>query len=506
MATNCPYENDGVPGAPPPPPEPTPPFSNSLPSTSQQPSPSSFLPPPYHYRSQPDEWWNIPVLDNQDAINGSLFGYINYFDASPPPPPPLGLGASPFAPFVQPAMPPPSQQQLRYPSQPDEELNNIPALGNNDAMNASLFGDYFDASPPPPLSLSATPVAPFVQPAMPPAPHYSQQPPAMVTMGETQYCYSGAAPEHALLPEAPPPPAAEPAKPAGPRRRGRPRGSTAKSKSKSKVANTAAAAGRRQQEAATASAIIVRQDTETVGAGSAEEEKEEEQEVVEYADTNIPGVRFVPTDVEIIWYLRRKYRGQKMPVDFIQEFDVFEDHPDKIQEKYGKGQEGVWYVFSSRNRRYKNGTRPGRSVGKVGFWKSTSIEKDVKDENNNNAKIGRTNELTFMLGHQPKGTSTPWRIKEYRMEEYQKYPNPSSMLLDPWVLCKLYRTKDKPADQHDVDQPDEGDEHVGDANGGGGQDTIDGIHPPNGPEQELGTEEHCYFSLDDFIHGDPKDQ
>lgn len=79
------------------------------------------------------------------------------------------------------------------------------------------------------------------------------------------------------------------------------------------------------------------------------------------------------------------------------------------------------------------------------------------------------------------------------------------------MICKLFRTKGAPADQHDVpvqagDQPDEGDEHVGDANGGGGQDTIDGNQPLNGPEQELGIEEDHYFSLDDFTHGDPKDQ
>ncbi|XP_044402309.1 proline-rich receptor-like protein kinase PERK14 [Triticum aestivum] len=305
MATNCPDENDGVaghPGAPPPPlaqrtPAPDP---NSLPSTSQQLSPSFFLPPPCNYPSQPDEWSNISAPDNDDAINASVFSYIDYLNASLPP----LSDATPFAPSVQPPLPPPSQQQQhRYPSQPDEE-SSIPALGNNDAMNASLFGDYFNASSPPPPS-SATPLAPSVQPAMQ-VPHYIQQLPAMATMGETQYYYPGAAPEHAVLPEAPPPPAVQSAKPAGGRRRGRPRGSTAKSKSKSKVANTAAAAGRRQQEAATASAIIARQ--ETVGAGSAEVE-EEEQKLVEYADTNIPGVRFKPTDAEIIWYLERKYHG-----------------------------------------------------------------------------------------------------------------------------------------------------------------------------------------------------
>ena len=79
--------------------------------------------------------------------------------------------------------------------------------------------------------------------------------------------------------------------------------------------------------------------------------------------------------------------------------------------------------------------------------------------------------------------------------------------LDPWVICKLFRAKDPPASQHDLpvqagDQPDEGDEHASEANGRGGED---GNQPPNGPEPELGME-NCYFSLDDFTHGDSKDQ
>lgn len=176
-------------------------------------------------------------------------------------------------------------------------------------------------------------------------------------------------------------------------------------------------------------------------------------------------------------------------------------------EKNGNSEEGVWYVFSSRDRKYDNGSRPLRSVGTVGFWKSSGKEDDVLDKNN--VKIGKVNTLTFKLGRQPKGTSTPWRMTEYRMEKYQEAPNPSSKLLDLWVLCKLFRAKDPPAGQHDVpvqagDQLDEGDEHAGEANGGGGEDTIDGNQPQNGPEDEPGIENY-YFSLDDFTHGDPKD-
>ncbi|OEL13638.1 hypothetical protein BAE44_0025343, partial [Dichanthelium oligosanthes] len=48
-----------------------------------------------------------------------------------------------------------------------------------------------------------------------------------------------------------------------------------------------------------------------------------------YADTSPSGVRFKPTDEELIFYLRLKHAGvQKMPVDFFKEVDVYHVHPE----------------------------------------------------------------------------------------------------------------------------------------------------------------------------------
>ena len=51
----------------------------------------------------------------------------------------------------------------------------------------------------------------------------------------------------------------------------------------------------------------------------------------QYADTSAVGVRFHPTDQQLIGYLRIKYAGQQMPVKFFKDFDVYQAHPMAIK-------------------------------------------------------------------------------------------------------------------------------------------------------------------------------
>lgn len=100
-----------------------------------------------------------------------------------------------------------------------------------------------------------------------------------------------------------------------------------------------------------------------------------------------------------------------------------------FSEKIGKSADMTWYVFSPRRRRYRCGSRPARSIGSVGYWKSNTKETDVLGVDGR--AIGKVNTLTFELGRQPKGAPTPWKMKEYRIPENQEKPSPdgSSMLV-----------------------------------------------------------------------------
>ena len=101
-------------------------------------------------------------------------------------------------------------------------------------------------------------------------------------------------------------------------------------------------------------------------------------------------------------------------------------------EELGDSINGSWYVFSPRQRKYPNGSRPTRSVGNVGYWKSNGLEASVVV---NSIEIGKVNSLTFMLGHQPKGDKTTWKLTEYRIQEYQL--DPPSKLVTKYVHYTL---------------------------------------------------------------------
>ncbi|PNT74665.1 hypothetical protein BRADI_1g20063v3 [Brachypodium distachyon] len=311
------------------------------------------------------------------------------------------------------------------------------------------------------------------------------------------------------------------------RRRGRPRGSTkpmlankAAAKPKPKHAKSArqipaAPTPEPDQEQPTTEQPVASATTptvageeeeeaeEAVGTSSegAEQEKGEDEEEVEYAATDLPGVRFHPTDTELIGYLRRKYGGRRMPADIVKDFNVFQHHPSTVQEICGDSIDGSWYVFTPRNRKYEDGSRPDRSVicegnNKIGYWKSNVKETDITV---GGKVIGKTNALTFALGNQPKGELTRWRMKEYRIPDNrrkrdpkrrkpsQRILDPDDMLLDEWVICKLFYNKNKkdqdgaPVDvggQQDGEVNEDADEEAD----GKDDDTDDGNPPSDGHE------------------------
>ncbi|PUZ36420.1 hypothetical protein GQ55_9G036500 [Panicum hallii var. hallii] len=164
-----------------------------------------------------------------------------------------------------------------------------------------------------------------------------------------------------------------------------------------------------------------------------------------YAETSAAGVRFRPTDEDLIFFLRLKHAGREIPVGFFKDFDVYQASPEACKAACGVvDDDGCWYAFSPRDRKYKNGARPKRSVvdesdRQLGYWKSnTKLAYVVTSGKDEGAAIGNVTSLTFHVGHQPRGTQTPWKMKEYAIPENQHAPDGSVMRLNDWVVCKLF--------------------------------------------------------------------
>ncbi|GAB4840038.1 hypothetical protein Ancab_020747 [Ancistrocladus abbreviatus] len=168
-----------------------------------------------------------------------------------------------------------------------------------------------------------------------------------------------------------------------------------------------------------------------------------------------PGFRFHPTDEElIIYYLRNQAMSRPCPVSIIPEVDIYKFDPWQLPDKAEFG-ENEWYFFSPRERKYPNGVRPNRATVS-GYWKATGTDKAIYSE----AKyVGVKKALVFYEGRPPKGVKTDWIMHEYRLNESRGRPikqRGSSMRLDDWVLCRIYKKRHvgRTFEQKEEDQED----------------------------------------------------
>ncbi|XP_010524963.1 PREDICTED: NAC domain-containing protein 18-like [Tarenaya hassleriana] len=194
-----------------------------------------------------------------------------------------------------------------------------------------------------------------------------------------------------------------------------------------------------------------------------------------------PGFRFHPTDEELILhYLRKKISSShQVPVSIIADVDIYKFDPWDLPAKAPYG-EKEWYFFSPRDRKYPNGARPNRAAAS-GYWKATGTDKVIAAAANGGEihrpveKIGVKKALVFYKGKPPKGIKTNWIMHEYRLVDSLSpsrlsgcdrglRSKESSMRLDDWVLCRIYKkTQASPAFMaatSDQEQEQEEDEEV----------------------------------------------
>ncbi|KAJ9174966.1 hypothetical protein P3X46_013558 [Hevea brasiliensis] len=167
-----------------------------------------------------------------------------------------------------------------------------------------------------------------------------------------------------------------------------------------------------------------------------------------YVNSLPVGYRFAPHDDELILdYLLKKIKKLPLPRNRIHEVDLYKYSPRKLTEIYklNRARESEWYFFTAREKKYPNGSRPNRSAGD-GFWKPTGTDKAIP---NNKNPVGFRKSLDYYSGKQGEGSKTDWKMHEYLLNPKlvsstttSRLKNPlQPMLLDEWVLCKIYKTQ-----------------------------------------------------------------
>ncbi|KAL5712195.1 hypothetical protein ACHQM5_014390 [Ranunculus cassubicifolius] len=168
---------------------------------------------------------------------------------------------------------------------------------------------------------------------------------------------------------------------------------------------------------------------------------------------NFPvGYRFNPRDEElVVHYLMNKVFDRQLPPNKIVDTDVYKHNPQELfamQPGYGGDER---YFFTPRDRKYPNGYLPSRSAGE-GYWRASGKGKPVYSEGRK--KVGVKTSLKFHIKTSKGDIKTNWMMKEYNLE-FAKTSNKKGsnkkgeaddMKLDKWVLCTIYKKKEKKKD------------------------------------------------------------
>ncbi|KAK7840874.1 nac transcription factor 32, partial [Quercus suber] len=167
-----------------------------------------------------------------------------------------------------------------------------------------------------------------------------------------------------------------------------------------------------------------------------------------------PGIKFRPTDLELIqFYLYFKIKNNCVPWwNQITEVELYNHSPEFLAEQFPQYGNNVWYFFTSRERKYPNGSRPKRTTNS-GYWKATGVDKEIRE---NGILKGLKKTLVFYKGEPQHGDKTKWIMHEYRLVDapIPTKRSPNDMKLDDCVLCKIYSTNNRKSSEQDEDHPE----------------------------------------------------
>lgn len=150
-----------------------------------------------------------------------------------------------------------------------------------------------------------------------------------------------------------------------------------------------------------------------------------------------PGVRFHPTDEElIVYYLKKKiFNNACVNLAIIAEIDIYKWDPEQLPGlSVLKNGDKKWYFFCKRERKYPKGSRASRQTAN-GYWKITGRDRNITYKSQ---IVGSKKTLVFYRGRAPSAGRTDWVIQEYTLDQ-QMLGTRRQADKDMYVLCKFYK-------------------------------------------------------------------
>ncbi|XP_010536266.1 PREDICTED: NAC transcription factor 25-like [Tarenaya hassleriana] len=137
---------------------------------------------------------------------------------------------------------------------------------------------------------------------------------------------------------------------------------------------------------------------------------EADPEILDFLSKIPAGWRFAPTDEELVFlYLKPKIELQPLPMHMIMDVNIYNHHPETLSAEYEKFNDGEWYFFTPRDKKYPKTYRPNRkAIG--GFWKASGKYAGVYLDGR---EIGKKRLMVFYNGNHPNSKKTDWLMKEY---------------------------------------------------------------------------------------------